>query len=43
MASIEAAKKIAADFDYSDEHVRKSVRHFMKQMSMAPTSLHSSA
>jgi hexokinase len=36
MSLLEEAKRIAAEFEYTDDEVRKGVKHFIHQMSMFP-------
>jgi hypothetical protein len=36
MSLLEEAKRVAAEFDYTDDEVRKGVKHFISQMSMLP-------
>jgi hypothetical protein len=35
MSLIEEAKRVAAEFEYTDDQVRKGVKHFIYQMSMS--------
>ena len=34
MSLASEAKRVAAEFDYTDDEVRKGVKHFIQQMSM---------
>jgi hypothetical protein len=36
MSLLEEAKRVAAEFDFTDEEVRKNVKHFIYQMSRLP-------
>ena len=36
MPLLEAAQRIAQDFDYSDDDVIKGAKHFVHQMGMTP-------
>lgn len=37
MSLSEEAKRVAAEFDFADDEVRKSVKHFIYQMSTLPS------
>lgn len=37
MSLLDEAKRVAAEFEYTDDEVRKSVKHFIYQMSMSPS------
>jgi hypothetical protein len=37
MSLLEEAKRVAAEFEFTDDDVRKCVKHFIYQMSMLPS------
>lgn len=37
MSLLEEAKRVAAEFEYTDDEVRKGVKHFIHQMSTLPS------